>query len=215
MPLHKSLWLIIFTIFLFTVGIAHSQVIEGKKQVPPSSIPAKKWRVVDGFRSAKFGMNEKQVMQAIFKDFKASKDLVMRSKNSERTTRLALSIANLLLDGGIAQIIYTLGYKSKRLIQVDIVWGGNVDKQNVDYKLVMATASLIRGHLLKKKYRVKGFILDQRLKDGSIVIIRGQDKKGRLIFFSLRDLPAPAKEGVTLKLTYISDVKNPDIYTIK
>ena len=63
MSLHKSS-LLVLSFFLFTGGIAQSQVIDGKKQVPSTYIPpAKKWRVVDGFRSAKFGMNEKQVMQ--------------------------------------------------------------------------------------------------------------------------------------------------------
>jgi hypothetical protein len=215
MSLHKSS-LLVLSVFLFTGGIAQSQVIDGKKQVPSTDIsPAKKWRVVDGFRSAKFGMNEKQVMQAILKDFKAPKKLVNRDNTSpERTPRLIVTIADLLLKGDVGQVVYTLGHKSKRLIQIDIAWGGDVSQKNLDYSLVTATASILGAHLTKKRFMRKGFIVNKTMKDKSIIVFRGQDVKGRMILLLLRNLPAKEgnKMGLSLRLSYISNVKKPDVF---
>ena len=150
MSLHNTAWLIL-SIFLLTGGVAQSRDIGDIKPFSAKTNPAKEWRDVDGFRSAKFGMNEKQVMQAIFKDFNASKKQVQRNVNfSEGTPQLSVKLNNLLIPKGISQVIYTLGYKSKSLIQVDILWGSGLSKK-VDYNLVMASANILRSYFLKKK----------------------------------------------------------------
>ena len=75
MLLRKTAWLVLGVFLLaFTTagGIAESQA--PMKDPKAAQLSKKKWRVVDGFRSAKFGMSEKQVMQTIAKDFKISKN---------------------------------------------------------------------------------------------------------------------------------------------
>ena len=69
MLLHKKVCLT-FAIFIFTfmtAGLAESQAPLNAPKA--EQLNKKKWKVIDGFRSAKFGMNEKQLLRAISKDF--------------------------------------------------------------------------------------------------------------------------------------------------
>ena len=76
-------------------------------------------KAIEGFRSAKFGMNEADVRAAIAKDFGAKPDAVRAQDNaSELTHSLLYSAPELLPNGGTAELSYVFGYKSKSLIQV-------------------------------------------------------------------------------------------------
>src|SRR5579863_130277 len=76
---------------------------------------------IDGFRDAHFGMTEVELRRAIQADF--PKAAVAAAINpTEKTTTLSLTAGGLLPDTGPARISYILGYRSKRLIQVNIVW---------------------------------------------------------------------------------------------
>src|SRR6266446_9641835 len=92
----------------------------GKDQPsPPVGPPAR----IEGFRQARFGMSEEQVRQAIRKDFPgAAAKLTSAVHPSEKTTVLSLSVVDLLPHTGNARISYILGYRSKKLSQVNIVW---------------------------------------------------------------------------------------------
>ena len=79
---------------------------------------------VEGFRSARFGMTEKEVHRAIYKDFRISKKNVERQVHpTEKTVNLGILVEDLLPQSGPAKAYYVFGYKSRRLIQVNIVWG--------------------------------------------------------------------------------------------
>ena len=78
-----SLAISIFLVTLVTgVAIAQTSTKDSKPQT-------KKWAVIDGFRSAKFGMDKKKVMRAIAKDFKISASKVKLDIHpTENTTTL-------------------------------------------------------------------------------------------------------------------------------
>src|SRR5207244_3808179 len=89
---------------------------------PQSEAPATV-AAIDGFRQARFGMTEDQLRQAIKKDFPAAAaKLKVSTHPSEKTTVLTVTVADLLPQTGTARVFYVLGYKSKKLIQVNIVW---------------------------------------------------------------------------------------------
>lgn len=90
-------------------------------QAPAS--PTKPPYEVKGFRSASFGMTEAEVRAAIQKDFGVKPDEIRQSSNAiERTAALMVSVAALDPGPGPATAIYILGYQSKKLIQVNVVW---------------------------------------------------------------------------------------------
>ena len=85
----------------------------------PSKIPYE----VTGFRSAHFGMDEAQVKAAIQSDFSVkAEDIKVTPNAMERTTALVISLPSLEPGPGPASVVYILGYKSKKLVQVNLVW---------------------------------------------------------------------------------------------
>ena len=64
-----------------------------------------KIKAIDGFRSAKFGMNEADVRAAMTKDFNAKPDAIKSQDNaSELTHSILLSVPELLPNGGTAEL---------------------------------------------------------------------------------------------------------------
>jgi hypothetical protein len=222
MFLHKTAWLAlgIFLITFLTGGIAESQA--PLKDPKAAQLSKKKWKVIDGFRSAKFGMDGKRVLQAIAKDFKISKSRVKRQVHpTTKTTSLEIILPKLLHIGGPAKIGYILGFKSQKLIQVNAVWGRGV-AEKVDAQGVVNVANFLRVHLLKKQYKREGFIANGRMDDISTIVFRGLDKKGRMALLILTTPKANKDEGVekakqkyTLKLSYILKSSAPDVFRPK
>jgi hypothetical protein len=93
---------------------------------PPSPpVPEKiNTGVVNGFRLAKFGMSEKQVINAIFVDFDLSGNEIEKRRDPKSGQRI-LTIASLTLDpaNGKAWIHYYLSSRDQTLSKVDVVWG--------------------------------------------------------------------------------------------
>jgi hypothetical protein len=222
MLLRKTAWLAlgIFLVTFSTVGIAESQA--PLKDPKATELSKKKWKEIDGFRSVKFGMSEKQVLRAIAKDFKISKSRVKRQVHpTEKTTNLEIIIPELLPFGGPAKIGYVLGYKSKKLIHVNIVWGGRVAKK-VDRKSVVDAANFLRMHFTKKRYKKEIYVVNGRLNDISTIVFRGLDKKDRMALLILTKPKAKKDEGVEkakqkyfLKLSYILKSRAPDVFQPK
>jgi hypothetical protein len=208
----NCLVLSIFLLNFVTIGFA----AELKPTISNSEAKAlikKKWATIEGFRSAKFGMKEKKVFNAISKDFQRSRKQVKRHVHPiQKTTALIIRDSKLMEIGGVADIVYLFGYNSKRLMQINIDWGEGVI-ENYDPQKVILAAELLRRHFIKKKYQKKSYAVNQKVNDTNIIVFRGKDKKGRSIFLRLK-YPKVKKgktEKVTLKLSYIFNREKPDI----
>ena len=174
--------------------------------------------VIDGFRSAKFGMGRAEVTKAIFKDFAiASGKIAIIKHPTEHTQSLGISVDNLLPNAGTSQVVYVFGYKSKRLMQVNIVTGHPFDKDVTPQQVVNA-GNLLGNHFFKKGYQKDGLVAHARLNDGSVLIFRGKDQKGRMALLRLSNPQPNAKKGddlkITLNLSYIEKPGQPDTYQL-
>jgi len=210
MLLRKTIWLVL-GVFLLTGGVAQSQTTKKNKNKTSTINSSLKWRVIDGFRSAKFGMTEKQVLRAIVKDFKISNKKVERLVTSRhKTTALIIHTPKLTQVGGPADIVYFLGYKSKRLIQVNIDWGIKVS-DNFNPQDLVPFSHVLRDHFLKKRYK-KGYVVNARESDLRHVIFRGQDKKDRMILLVLEHNYSKIEQPKTTRLilSYYENVINLD-----
>jgi hypothetical protein len=195
---------------------------ESKTQIKTKTAQKKKPARIEGFRSAKFGMKEKDILRAIKKDFKIAKDKVRNFSSSlQQTTGLRIEVPNLLEYGGNAKISYIFGYKSKRLIQVTIFWGVGATKK-VDAQDIVDGANLLRDHLNKKKYKKEGFAINAVINEATTIVFRGKDKKNRMALLKLfipkkgKDKEAKgALEKSSLVLSYILNPNKPDVYTIR
>ena len=141
---------------------------------------------------------------------------------AERTTILTATVNDLLEGAGPARISYILGYKTKKLIQVTVVWGTPVDPQAQPEKIV-AAANQLRQLFLDSGYQPETVVANARMADGTILVFQGQDTDKHTTVLRLANTPAPAKgskaeaagASVALSLSYILDSRSPDIFRLK
>lgn len=206
----------------------------GRAADPPAQPPANPFADatagekahVDGFRSAKWGMAEAQVKDAIRKDFGSAADKARSENNlSERTAALTVSVPDLLEGAGTARISYIFGHASKKLVQVNLQWGGAVDPQAPPDK-ILAGANELRQLFVDAGYPPETIVANAKLPDGSILVFRGQDadKRTTVVRLATGTLTPAASPGAEppkpvpttmLSLTYILDAANPDIYRLE
>ena len=175
---------------------------------------------VEGFRSARFGMTEAQLRAAIKSDFKVSEAAIKAATHPVEQTRvLQVSVRDLVAMGSEAQIHYVLGFRSKTLIQINVLWSA-ADPTGVE--TMAATAGALRDLFVTQsqsgRFKKDSIVLNARAPDGSIIIFRGADEKNRtiqLLFASAQGAPpSPAKSaqvGAQVRLMYILSPDNPDI----
>ena len=179
----------------------------------------KPWANIDGFRSAKFGMRMDEVKKAITRDFSITdRKIDAISHPTEQTQSLGISIDQLLPNSGKSRVVYVFGYKSKRLIQVNILTGHPVDT-DVTPQQVVDSGNLLGNHFFKKRYQEDGLVAHARLSDGSVLIFRGKDQKGRMALLRLSNPQPNAKKGddlkISLTLSYIEKPEKPDAFQLK
>jgi ABC-type dipeptide/oligopeptide/nickel transport system ATPase component len=181
---------------------------------------------VEGFRSAHWGMTEAQVKAAIHKDFNIPAEKQQAEENpSERTTVLTVTVNDLLEGAGKARISYIFGYSTKKLIEVNIVWGNTIDPQAKPERIV-AAANQLRTLFLSSGYDSQTVASNVATADGSITVFQGQDTDKHMTLLRLVSTPAPASAKqhgkteaahptVVLFLSYLLDARNPDVYRLK
>ena len=186
---------------------------------PPATPEAEPQSVeVKGFRSAIFGATEADVRAAIAKDFAVTPNAIHASKNlAERTIVLTVRVPDVLPDGGAADVAYTLGFKSKTLIQVAVTWSKRSDDKLNPERLLQNGESL-RQYFLSEHYARNSVVSNLEVKDG-LLLFRGADAAGRMTVLLMQgatsgDKSAPRFTPSALTLLYIADAKAPDIYRV-
>ena len=79
----------------------------------------------------------------------------------------------------------------------------------------------MRTHLLKKQYD-EGVVANYQLDEKTTIVFRGTDQKGRMALLTLNTFkklegedPKDAVNKVQLKLSYMLNPKEPDVFTVK
>ena len=211
-----------FVKFLIAAVFAALLFMSPQLAAAASSDGDEKSATVEGFRTAHFGMSEKDVLNLVRKEFSLDEDAVAREENSlEKTTSLIVPVNDLIPDSGPSRIAYIFGYSSKNLIQVNVVWGHSVDAGTTAQKLV-ATANILRNYFSAAGY--KNVIVNQPVEVGATVVFRGSDDDGRMVLLVLNAARASddqsddgdsAARRVSLRLSYMENPGNPDIYRVQ
>ncbi len=188
----------------------------------PAPAPAAQPVSIDGFRSAHFGMTEAEIRKAIEADFKLSGGAVRASDSPvERTHVLSVTLPDLVPDSGKAVVDYVFGYKSKRLIEVNVVWSTAADPANKPETLVHTGATL-QGYFQSETFPAGQAVANAVLANGGVLLFRGTDPAGHTVVLLLNGpLHQDAKEhkaqmtpGV-LSLVYAADPTHPDVFRLQ
>jgi len=177
----------------------------------------KPWANIDGFRSAKFGMGRAQVTKAIFQDFGiASGKITIITHPTELTKSLAITVEQLIPRFGKSKVVYVFGYRSNKLMHVKIFFGHGVDK-SVTSQQVVDLGNILGNHFFNKRYQEDGLVANARLNDGSILIFRGKDQKGRMALLRLLNTQQNNKNNevkISLNLSYIEKPGQEDTFQL-
>ena len=222
---------------LVSLGLVAAGVIDAAlaETQPQSGVPAgeTKSHIVKGFRDASFGMTEQEVVAAVKKDFKLSDQQISYETNlNERTRSVVIKVNNLIPDAGTTLIAYVFGATSKRLMQINLVWGQPV-VEKPDLQGLVSAANSLRNLFLGQGYAPNSVVANGRLPDGTLLVFRGLDAEGHMTLLllalpqSVADPPAssdqaakpkpdPAKADspATLRLSYIEKPDKPDIFKL-
>jgi len=191
---------------------AWAQEASDQGQAPPSTI-------VDGFRSAKFGMSIADVRQAISIDFHIGDGQIRQAENPvDRTTVLEAIVPDVLPNGGKSLVDYIFGYHSRALISATITWSGKLDPT------VTPTVLQTNGATLQSYFRNAGYKADtikmNALLNIGYLLFQGSDVEGHMTRLLLAGNLKQDQAGhvqlqsTALNLQYIADPANPDIFRI-
>ena len=180
---------------------------------------------VEGFRSAHFDMTEDQVRQAIAADFKIQPQHILKQVNKvDRTTILSIKVPELLPDSGIAQINYKLGYKNKKLIQIDVIWGPAIDAKVTPPGLTAVLINM-RQYLQGRGFAKEKTVLNATTAQANILLMfRGEDDAGRIVALlgqfkydpkAEKDKQLKTDEPQAVILSYVLNPKEPDVFRIE
>ncbi len=201
-------------------GSAHAIAQDAVPPAAETAAPDAPTLVVEGFRSARFGMSEDEVRAAIKADFGLEGDAVVPGTNAaERTQLLTVVAPDLLPEGGAAQISYVFGYTSKALIQVGISWSADIDP-SVDAAKLYANSDVLVAYFTAAGYQ-PATIRTGLVLDNGILLFRGEDAEGHATILLLQgEYTGGAAEGqrvlrpTSLALLYAADSQAPDIFTV-
>jgi hypothetical protein len=183
---------------------------------------------VTGFRDARFGMTEQEVRSIINKSLGIKTADISSSANPvEGTNVLTVRVASLDPVPGPAQVAYIFGYGSKKLIQVNVIWGEDKPKEQTDPNALVTAGTRLERYFAGFAWRKDATRAGIPVGDNTVVLLSGEDeKKGavRLIVEGVKNQmqregnqttsPEP-KSPPKLIINYISNRENPDIAKIE
>jgi len=103
---------------------------------------------------------------------------------AELTRSLLVTVPELLANGGTAEISYVLGYKSKTLIQVGVVWSKQTDAALTPER-IFSNANILRAHFLSEGFKPDSIAVNTPV-NGGLLMFRGSDSKDRTVMLLLQ-----------------------------
>lgn len=183
--------------------------------------------IVEGFRSARFGMAEAAVRAAAAKDFSIGPDAVQRVENpADGTSGLVARLDKLDPAPGPATVTYVFGAQSKQLVQVNVVWLSQGDAAQKNRLEFIGAAQRLTNHFIKYRWRGNTVLTGVQIGPNSMVAFIGKDDAGRAVEVRLDGVPLfKDKSGVPinpeallgpvrLRVSYASETENTDVKRI-
>lgn len=174
-----------------------------------------------GFRSARFGMNEDGVRQAINTDFGLDGHAIHAAINPEQRTPVLTIVVQHLASGksdGRAAVHYVFGYRSHLLSAVHVTWETADDPANTASSL-LETGSLLQAYFEQLSFPAGRSATNAIMADGSVILFRGMDQQGHTVaLFITGQVGRPEGAQVermtpsALILAYTENPERPDIF---
>jgi hypothetical protein len=183
---------------------------------------------VTGFRDARFGMTDADVRAVVKKSFAVKDaDIKTGANPTEGTTLLIARVDSLDPGPGPATVTYIFGNKSKKLIQVNVVWGEDAPNNSSDANAIIGAGTRLERYFQGFSWRKDTTRVGVPVGENTVVLFAGEDeKKGavRVVVDGIKyqmnregnqtNSPDP-KGPPKLVINYIGDRENPDVAKIE
>jgi hypothetical protein len=178
-----------------------------------------------GFRSAHFGMTDSEVRAAIKADLGASVDVKASTNSIERTTLLSATVPSLEPGPGPATVVYIFGYKSKKLIQVNVIWAGAT--VGAEAQPFVVAGVQLATYFKTFSWKDGKIIVGVPAGPNGVVMFAAEDQKTGLVQVTVDGVafekqvdgkteagPKPTTPPI-LRLAYVADGRNPDVFHLE
>jgi len=160
-------------------------------------------------------MTEPEVIAAILLDFKLARSDVYRQVHpSQKTVILSVRLGSVAPHPGPAKVFYIFGYRSQKLMQVNVLWGKAVT-DHPDGPGLVKIANELRKQFLKQPFKKEGLQVNRQIAEGIVLVFQGVHENGRGVEVFLVNPETPGKgpgKEITLRLSYISRPGVPDVF---
>jgi hypothetical protein len=172
---------------------------------------------ITGFRDARFGMTESSV-RAIARESFGAKDgeMTVSEDAVEGTTMLIVHVPVLEVGLGEGRVAYIFGYRSRKLIQVNVIWGEDTNPRINDSGMI-AGATRLQRYFLGFSWMDGSVRSGIPIGDNAVLLFSGYDNNNaavRLILEGVRyqgnlnGTPTSSPDPITpskLTINYISN----------
>ena len=182
---------------------------------------------ITGFRSSLFGMSKAETVEAIQRDFQLEQAEIVEQQNAEdRTSSLVATVTDIFPGSSPARVVYIHGYRQRKLIQVNILWGLPVT-EDPDPQALVTTANVLRKYFSDLGFAPEQTVLNTRVDDSILIVFRATDEHDRMVLLQLISGKVPVAQGeggenaepqnrvVSLWLSYVENTKDPDMFRIE
>ena len=202
--------------------------LAAQAQDRPQQAPDQPKYEVTGFRDARFGMTDADVRAVVKKSFAVKDaDIKTGANPTEGTTLLIARVDSLDPGPGPATVTYIFGNKSKKLIQVNVVWGEDAPNNSSDANAIIGAGTRLERYFQGFSWRKDTTRVGVPVGENTVVLFAGEDeKKGavRVVVDGIKyqmnregnqtNSPDP-KGPPKLVINYIGDRENPDVAKIE
>ncbi len=172
---------------------------------------------IQGFRSAHFGMDQAETLQAISTDFGVPPGKVQHESNPVQYTKaLSITVQNLLPQSGPAVVDYVFGYKSHTLSEINVTWQAGTGGAAA----LVHTAAALQNYFRAENFP-PGNVMGDKLLPTGLLLFHGTDAAGHAVILLLggkaQHDAKTNKTNITptfLTLIYAQDPAHPDVFKI-
>lgn len=174
-----------------------------------------------GFRDANFGMSQDEVRAVISRDFHLPSSAIHASENPiQRTPVLTVRVPNVLSDGGTAEINYIFGYRSGKLIEINILWSKKTDPA-ITSKQIGRDGATLQAYFEQEGFPKSHSGANIPVPGGVVLFRAADDQHHAIVLLLMGNISKRGKSRKSvlkptgLRLVYAENPAHPDVYKLK
>ena len=138
-------------------------------------------------------MSQMETRESIQRDFQLlGENVEVQPDDEDRTSGLVIGVDEIFPGSDPAQVVYIHGYKQKKLMQVNVIWGQPVTDEP-DPRSLVTTANVLRNYFRQLGFDPATTVVNTRVDDELFIVFRATDQKGRMVLLQLISRRVPGE----------------------